>query len=104
MTARRIDKALEQFRAGERDLYTEDGQKLYSDEEHERRHEALLERFYREKDSAVAEADRAIEKAERTLALACVLSTVGFAMGFMSVAKPAFSSSSWAQAFFLMAG
>ena len=69
MTARRIDKALEQFRAGERDLYTEDGQKLYSDEEHERRHEVLLERFYREKDSAVAEADRAIEKAERTLAL-----------------------------------
>ena len=69
MTARRIDKALEQFRAGERDLYTEDGQKLYSDEEHERRHEALLERFDREKDSAVAEADRAIEKAERTLAL-----------------------------------
>jgi hypothetical protein len=73
MTTRRIDRALEQFRAGERDLYTEDGQKLYSDEEHERRHEALLERFDREKDSLVAEANRTIEKAERTLALEPVL-------------------------------
>lgn len=69
MTTRRIDRALEEFRAGKRDLYTKDGQKLYSDEEHERRHEALLEEFDREKDSAVAEADRTIEKAERTLAL-----------------------------------
>jgi hypothetical protein len=69
MTTRRIDRALEQFRAGERDLYTEDGQKLYSDEEHERRHDALLAEFDREKDSAVAEADRTIERAERTLAL-----------------------------------
>ena len=64
MTTRRIDRALEEFRAGERDLYTEDGQKLYSDEEHERRHEALLERFDCEKDSAVAEADRVIEKSQ----------------------------------------
>ena len=36
--------------------------------------------------------------------LACVLSTEGFAMGFMSIAKPSVSSSSWAQALFLMAG
>lgn len=69
MTTRRIDKALEHFRAGERDLYTEEGQRLYSDEEHECRHDALLAEFDREKDSAVAEADRTIEKAERTLAL-----------------------------------
>ena len=69
MTTRRIDRALEEFRAGERDLYTEDGQKLYSDEEHERRHDALLEGFDREMESIVAEADRTIEKAERTLTL-----------------------------------
>jgi hypothetical protein len=69
MTTRRIDRALEHFRAGERDLYTEGGQRLYSDEEHERRYDALLAEFDREKDSVVAEADRAIEKAERTLAL-----------------------------------
>jgi hypothetical protein len=69
MTARRIDRALEHFRAGERDLYTEEGQKLYSDEEHERRMNALLEEFDREKDGEVAEVDRTIEKAERTLAL-----------------------------------
>jgi len=64
-----MDRALERFRAGERDLYTEEGHKVYSDEEHERRHDALLAEFDREKDSAVAEADRAIERAERTLAL-----------------------------------
>jgi hypothetical protein len=69
MTKQRIDRALEKFRAGERNLYNEEGHKLYSDEEHERRHEALLEEFDREKDSVVTEADRTIEKAERTLAL-----------------------------------
>jgi hypothetical protein len=41
MSKHRIDTALERFRAGERDLYTDEGQKLYSDEEHERRHDAL---------------------------------------------------------------
>ena len=69
MTSQRIDRALQRFRAGEQDLYTENGQKLYSDEEHERRLEALLEDFDREKDSVVSEAERTIEKAERTLAL-----------------------------------
>jgi hypothetical protein len=69
MTARRIDRALEQFRAGTRDLYTEDGQKLYSDEEHERRMDVLLEEFDRERDSVVADADRTIEKTEPTIAL-----------------------------------
>jgi hypothetical protein len=65
----KIDTALKRFRAGKRELYTEEGQKLYSDEEHERRHDALLAEFDREKDSVVAEADRTIEKAERTLTL-----------------------------------
>jgi hypothetical protein len=69
MTKRDIDRALEQFRAGERDLYTDEGYKLYSDEEHERRYEALLADFDREKDYVIADADRTIEKAERTLAL-----------------------------------
>jgi hypothetical protein len=69
MTKQQIDRALEKFRAGERNLYNEEGQKLYSDEEHERRHDALLKEFDREKDSVVTEADRTIEKAERTLAL-----------------------------------
>jgi hypothetical protein len=69
MTKQRIDRALERFRAGEKDLYTEEGQKLYSEEEHERRYDALLAEFDREKDSVVSEADRAIEKAEHTLTL-----------------------------------
>jgi hypothetical protein len=47
MTKRSVDRAVEQFRAGERDLYTDEGQRLYSDEEHERRLEALLETFDR---------------------------------------------------------
>jgi hypothetical protein len=29
MTARQIDRALEKFRAGERDLYTEEGQRRF---------------------------------------------------------------------------
>ena len=33
MTSQRIDRALERFRAGKQDLYTDDGQKLYSEEE-----------------------------------------------------------------------
>ncbi len=69
MTTGRIDRATAAFRAGERNLYTDAGQKIYADEEHERRYDALLERFDREKDIAVGEADRAIERAERTLAL-----------------------------------
>src|SRR4051812_47332550 len=69
MTKQRIDRALERFRSSKQDLYTEGGQKLYSDEEHERRYESLLEEFDREKVSVVSEADRTIEKAERTLAL-----------------------------------
>jgi hypothetical protein len=69
MSKHRIDTALERFRAGERDLYTAEGHKLYSDEEHERRHDVLLAEFDREKDNAIAEANRTIEKAERTLAL-----------------------------------
>jgi hypothetical protein len=35
MSKQRIDGALERFRAAEQNLYTEEGQKLYSDEEHE---------------------------------------------------------------------
>jgi hypothetical protein len=69
MSKQSIDRALERFRAGERNLYTAEGHKLYSDEEHERRYDALLDDFDREKDSVIAEADRTIEKAERTLAL-----------------------------------
>lgn len=69
MSTQRIDNALQKFRRGSQGLYTDEGQKLYSDEEHERRHEALLAEFDREKDSVVSEADRAIEKAERDLAL-----------------------------------
>jgi hypothetical protein len=69
MTKQSIDRALERFRAGERDLYTQEGQKLYSEEEYERRQEALLEEFDREAESVITEADRTIEKAERTLAL-----------------------------------
>jgi hypothetical protein len=69
MSTQRIDNALEKVRRGNQNLYTEEGQRLYSDEEHERRYEALLAEFDREKDSVVAEADRTIEQAERTLAL-----------------------------------
>jgi hypothetical protein len=69
MTTSRIDRATAAFRAGERDLHTVDGQKLYSDEEHERRVESLLETFNREADAAIAEADRIVERAEHTLAL-----------------------------------
>jgi hypothetical protein len=69
MTASRIDRATQRFRAGERDFYTEDGQMLYSDEEHERREDALLEEFDRELESVIAGADRAIERAARTLTL-----------------------------------
>ena len=69
MTSQRIGRALEWFRAGKQDLYTDDGQKLYSDEEHERRLEALLAEFDHEKDSVVSEADRTIANAERNLAL-----------------------------------
>jgi hypothetical protein len=69
MSKQSIDRALERFRAGERNLSTAEGHKLYSDEEHERRYDALLDDFDREKDSVIAEADRTIEKAERTLAL-----------------------------------
>ena len=56
MIARRIDQATAAFRAGMRDLHTDDGQKLYSDEEHERRMEALLERFDREVEGVVRNA------------------------------------------------
>lgn len=69
MTTGRIDQATKRYRAGERYLRTVDGQRLYSDEEHERRTEALLEEFDREVERAVAEADRTIERADRTLAL-----------------------------------
>jgi hypothetical protein len=69
MTKQSIDRALERFRAGERDLYAQEGQKLYSEEEHERRGEALLEEFDCEAESVISEADRTIEKAERALAL-----------------------------------
>lgn len=69
MTTGRIDQATKRYRAGERYLRTVDGQRLYSDEEHERRTEALLEEFDREVERAVAEDDRTIERAERTLAL-----------------------------------
>ena len=67
MTSQRIGRALEWFRAGKQDLYTESGQKLYSDEEHERRLETLLEDFDREKDSVVSEADRTIALEHRDL-------------------------------------
>ena len=68
MTTQRMDRALERFRQGEAALY--DGEKrLWSDEEHERRYDAFLAEFDEEKDSAIAEADREIERAERTLAL-----------------------------------
>jgi hypothetical protein len=60
MTKRSVDRAVEQFRAGERDLYTDEGQRLYSDEEHERRLEALLETFDREKGYVIAGADKTL--------------------------------------------
>jgi hypothetical protein len=69
MSTRRIDRAVEKFRAGKRNLYTDDGQMLYSDEEHVRREEALLEEFDREVNSVVSGADRTIEQSDRTLAL-----------------------------------
>ena len=69
MTTRRIDRAVEKFRAGRQNLYNEDGQKIYAEEEHERREEALLEEFGREVDSVTADAEQTIEKSERTLAL-----------------------------------
>jgi hypothetical protein len=66
---RRIDKALERFRAGEAELHTDDGSRLFSDEEHDRRYQALLAEFDRAKDRVVTDADKAIEEAERTLVL-----------------------------------
>ena len=69
MTARRIDRAVEKVRTGKQNLYTEEGQMLYSNEEHARREEALLEEFDREVNSVVSGVDRTIEQADRTLTL-----------------------------------
>lgn len=64
-----VDQALASFRRKEQQLYREDGERIYSDEEHARRVEGLLQEFDQAKSQAEAEADRAVESANKTLQL-----------------------------------
>lgn len=66
---REVDQALAGFRRKEQQLYREDGERIYSEEEHARRVEDLLQEFDQAKSRAEAEADRAVESANKTLQL-----------------------------------
>jgi len=66
---RQIDDALERFREQEQLLYDENGERLWSDTEHERRYQTLLDAFDRTRDAIIQQADRKIEEASTTLVL-----------------------------------
>lgn len=66
-TTTEIDRAADQFRAGEQALLRPDGTRKYGDEEHTEHVQALLAAFDRTGEAAVQHADAVIAESERTV-------------------------------------